>query len=514
MPYRDDSTPPWRDPADLSPLWMILRHPLILIFFIALCGGGAYGYLNKATPLYVSTALLRVQQPPPQAFGAAEPSRSPEETAVFLNAEMAVLTSTPVLETALANSNVRSTATAQALAASPDPLIALRKHLHANLGRKDDLIGLEMESPVPADAAVIVNTVVDTYVARQSRQREDGRQKMLAVLESQKADQDAAVAKTTQHMLSVLKQAGAPALDSRANLAELTLMRANLRASEQEQANAQLQYDEAVTPLKSNDALMTELARINAAGTAATHTATEYAQMRSAIADLETKRQNLVIQQNLLPSHPLIAAADRQLEQARLQYAASMYRHVEQVKARTQQMATTLHQQEAEAQNLATRATEYAKAELDLKRFDEKLAVLDGRIAELKAGEGAGALRVEKVEDGRPAVRPAKPDVPRTYAVAAALGLLIGGIAAFARETRLMRKRLTSDALARRMSNRRSRHRDGNPDDDFDLSDVAEADSMLRITTEELTAEKLSITRRGTGPWVGEVETRSRKQVD
>jgi uncharacterized protein involved in exopolysaccharide biosynthesis len=513
MALRDDNNPPWRDPADISPLWKVLRHPFILLFALILAGAAAYQYLHKTMPLYTSTAVLRVQQPPPQVFGAVEPSRNTDETAIFLNAELAVLTSTPVLETALATPAVKETQTARALAATPDAAVSLRKKLRTNLGRKDDLISLELDSPAPAEAAVIVNAVVDAYIARQSHQHEDGRAKMLAVLEGQKADRDKAVKETTARMLKVLREAGAPALDSREKLAEISAMRVTVRAAQQEEATAQTQYNDAASPLQAKPELNAELEKLNTAGTTPTHTEAEYAQLRLNIADLDTKRRNLAIVQNLLPSHPQVIAVDQQLDRARLQYAASMHRHWDQVKARTAQLVATLHEQEIVAQDLAARAAEYAQAELDLKRLDEKLAVIDSRIAELKAGEGIGSLRVESIEQGRPAARPSKPDVPRTYALAAALGLLLGSVMAFARESSLARRRSRSSALAQRVPSRRTRAYSDEAVDEESL-ESATRDGPLRITSEELTAEKLTITRRGTGPWSSDSEPRGRRQVD
>src|SRR5438270_11788736 len=101
MPMRNEINAAWRDPADMTPLRMIARHPLLILLALAISSALAVVYLRNAIPQYASTAVLRVQQPP--LPGGAETLRTADETAVFLNAEMAVLTSTPVLELALAN---------------------------------------------------------------------------------------------------------------------------------------------------------------------------------------------------------------------------------------------------------------------------------------------------------------------------------------------------------------------------------------------------------------------------
>src|ERR1041385_3671389 len=90
------------DQMEPTALTMILRHPWIVGAVAGLSLIGAGIYLRVATPLYTSTACLRIQQEAPSVLGSPPPSHSSDETAAFLNAELVVLTSTPVLEMALA----------------------------------------------------------------------------------------------------------------------------------------------------------------------------------------------------------------------------------------------------------------------------------------------------------------------------------------------------------------------------------------------------------------------------
>jgi uncharacterized protein involved in exopolysaccharide biosynthesis len=91
-------------------------------------------------------------------------------------------------------------------------------------------------------------------------------------------------------------------------------------------------------------------------------------------------------------------------------------------------------------------------------------------------------VRIEVVERGRVAARPSKPDVPRTYAVAGGLGLLLGSCLALARDAAIQRRRLIaeiSDSLARRSHARRPTARDV-------YEAASAADEVLRITSDDL----------------------------
>ena len=448
MPMRNEINAPWRDPADMTPLRMIARHPLLILLALAISSALAAVYLRNATPQYMSTAVLRVQQPP--LSGSAETPRTADETAVFLNAELAVLTSTPVLESALANKAVLNTQTARAIAAAPEPASAMRSRLRATLGRKDNLISIELNAASPGDAAIVVNAVVEAYVARQKHLWEENRRKMLAVLETQKAQQSAEAKETSDTMLRVLRQAGSPVLDSRQKLQEIAALSLTLRATQQEEAAAQTQYTDAARPLMANPALQTELERIITADIAPTRSDAENEQLRLLISELKAKRQEMINVRSFLPSHPQIVTLDRQLAETQLTYAASMHRHWTVLKTRARQLQATINQQEASAIELAARASEYAQAELNLKRQDEKLAILAGRIAELTTPENTAMQRVEVVEQGRPAARPTTPDRARTLVIATAFGLLCGAVAAYAREAALLRRHEISGSLPKR----------------------------------------------------------------
>jgi len=409
---------------------MILRHPWMVIAVTIACSIAAGLYVRIATPLYTSMASLRVQQEAPPVLGNAPPPHSSDETSAFLNAELAVLTSTPVLEMALAAPELTA---AQTAPTSPDPVVALRKALRVAVGRKDGIISVELDSPSATRAALLLNTIVNAYITYETQQKEQVDQKLLAMLEKEKTQCLAATRDSSEQMLRILHQAGTLTLYNRDKAQELAALRASLRAAQTEAGLAETQYRDAAAALGQDGALRAELEQMNVAGTAPVNSEAEIAQLRLAIAELELKKQEL-LGRRLLPSHPQIASAQGQLDRLRLLIAASAYGRWAQASARALQLQASVQQQEAFAQDLSQKASLYAQAEQDLKQLDRHSNLLDERIKEVQARHGLGALQISVVEPARAALRPSKPDVPRLLAMAAALGLALGAVVAYLRE--------------------------------------------------------------------------------
>jgi capsular exopolysaccharide synthesis family protein len=67
----------------------------------------------------------------------------------------------------------------------------LREYLEADVGRKDDIITVSIDTPYPEEAARIVSAVVDVYQQVSMQERENASTKLLRTLEKSKADNDA-----------------------------------------------------------------------------------------------------------------------------------------------------------------------------------------------------------------------------------------------------------------------------------------------------------------------------------
>lgn len=121
---------------------------MILTTLIALVA--ALIYLQQATPIYVSTALILIE-PGPVPLGMGQN---------FLPAQTTVITSRPVLERALDDPNMLTLAES----ADPTDMDDLVATLTATVREHTDIIEISASSPHPEDAATFVNAVVKTYI--------------------------------------------------------------------------------------------------------------------------------------------------------------------------------------------------------------------------------------------------------------------------------------------------------------------------------------------------------------
>ena len=425
-PARQPATP-WSDPTRPEVLLTVLRHPVLLLFVAALAVGAGVAYLKLATPQYTSSAKLRVQLASPRLVGEIEAPRSSEETSSFLNSEVTVITSAPVL--ALALPSIEDPAVINGL---PDSASYLRKQLRVRVGRKDGLISVEYDSPSPQTAARVVGAVIDAYSAYASQQKQSMSERLMQILSKEKADCEAAIAQKNEQMLELARQANAPALGAKDNSAILDLqaIRNALRAAQWEASQAETACTQAMVACLKDENLLKRIEQTRAAGTALVGTEVESSQLRLGIADLELKLAELTSRQ-AGANHPQVKAIQTQLDQMRVLHAVSAQNRLAQARQREQQLADAVRLQQDVSQQLANAAARHAQLELELNRLARHSDTLAGRINELRASEGSGALNITVLEPALPALKPSKPSKLQVLFGAAVAGLMLGAMAAY-----------------------------------------------------------------------------------
>jgi uncharacterized protein involved in exopolysaccharide biosynthesis len=430
--------PAWRDPADRGALFMTARHPWIMCGTILLCLGAAYVYLRYAPIEYTSTALIRLRQGGPVPLGASEPLRSGEDMASYLNAELAVLTSAPVLQSAL-DANPRLSR--ELSSSASDPIAAFKRRLHAAVGRKDGIVTITFDARDPHLAAETVNAVIAAYTAQAARTEEELDRNLRTILAKVRAEYNTASAEATAQMVELRKQGFAPG-DSHEPEQDTSAARTAARAALVDAAVAKAHADEAVAALGKNSDRIAELDKLVASGAVGASSEVEDAETRLAIQEQEVKLRDYVVAQRLLPSHPQVVAVQQRIDRLRLNYAAAARVRWEQARDRAQQAASALRDQEEAARVRQDRAAQYARADAQLQRIDHYATALDDRMQELRAREASGALNVVVVDPARPPSSPSRPDPPRILALATGAGALLGALLAYAREAKRCRRPL------------------------------------------------------------------------
>jgi capsular exopolysaccharide synthesis family protein len=403
-------------------------------------------YVVVATPVYVATARVAVEQNGPRMFEEGRGGGA-EDTESYLQTQAEAMKSVPVVARALDAVGYRTMRTFAG--ATGDPVEWLRRAgtLKIEAPRKADVITVSMESPSPGEAAAVANAVVDAFVVESGLERRRTGERMVEALRKEKAglerEREARLAsmvayKTAQGVFSFReeKDRGNAVLDRTQALAG-TLTQAEVATIElraQQQAIRQAMGDP--RSLRAYVHALQSKGRDSGDG--------EYDQLRRelvqsmvALARIEgiegpghPRRQAL--EGSISSLEMRIAEKERSIATAAL---AEVSAQLSAAEAKQAQVREALRVQQASARGLGEAGMEYAKLEADAERLLKRCEVLDRRIDEVTLEHTkAGVLNVRVLEPARPPERPAKPRKLIVLAAACMAGLVLGIGVAMLRE--------------------------------------------------------------------------------
>jgi succinoglycan biosynthesis transport protein ExoP len=158
------------------------RHSWIIIgcAFLALVAG--FIYLAKATPIYTSSASLYVEQSGPKIIGDLEEGVM-TGSKNYLYTQAKLITASPIISAVMEDPQIKKLPTFHEV---QNPSEFLKRSLNATVGKKDDILEIAIESPFPDDAAAIVNTVVEAYIAFHATKKQKTAAEVLQLLQTEK----------------------------------------------------------------------------------------------------------------------------------------------------------------------------------------------------------------------------------------------------------------------------------------------------------------------------------------
>ncbi len=427
-------------------LW---RRRLIVLICLLLSVAGAYAYLRLATPVYISSSRIYVQQSGPRIM-------SPEEggdraSANYLNNECQVMRSGPILGAAMDAPGIKDLRT---FAGAESPISLLAKGLSIAPGKSDDLITVSFESYYPEDTAAVTNAVVDAYVAHQSTRKRNTAAEILAILQKEKVKRDAEIEESLNALLEFKRlhpEMGFQGEKGNTIIQKLDRLSTALTEAELQLVDANADY-QSVMSMKDDPGKVRQFFEVKRAmGGVFVSTQDETSRLQ---ADLTALRlQDETLKRQYPTSHPAV-----QFSEKRIADVTSKIQERENAVAATQlaviqqQYKVALEKYERtkaayDGQLLAATGlnrvmADYTRLEHTWQKASKLAEVVDQRIRELNVTEDVGALNISVLE---PAVRPNSPFKPeplRVVAIAVAMGVLVGVGLALLRNS--MDKRLVS----------------------------------------------------------------------
>jgi len=408
------------------------RWIVLLTTVVALAVG--FLYITKATPIYTSTSRIYVEQSGPRIITEMEEGVM-TQSKNYLYTQAELLRSTPILAAVLETPGIGQM---QTFTRVDNPIAYLKNTLAALVGKKDDIISVSFDSPYPAEAAQVVNAVVDSYITYHSTRKRSTSAEVLKILQNEKTKQGKEQTEKLRAMMDYKKENAALGFESRqGNVVIDRLQRLSTVLTE-----AQLATIESKSAYESTKEMVSDPARlkqfIEAQRAAGIYLSTggEKAELKSKLELLQLRLANLLRQ--VTEGHPAIAAyendikrikeqiaqLDAELAQAQLAVAEQQYLSA---REKEDQIAKYYEDQRQQALDLNEQLAQYTILQSDWEQTKKLCDILDDRIKELNVTEDVGALNISILEVARPARIPSEPQKTRYMAVALIMGLMSGG---------------------------------------------------------------------------------------
>jgi succinoglycan biosynthesis transport protein ExoP len=405
--------------------WIVL-----LVLFVALLSGVIY--LIGKRPIYTSTARVYVQQNVPKLLKEAEVTIAPSRNYLYTQAEL--LKSTPILTGAIDNLdlvNMRTFSTVD------DVITFLKKSLDVSVGKNDEIISVSFGSAYPAEAAKLVNLVVESYISYNESSKRDTAGDVLKILRKGKLQLDKDVAEKLKAMTDFKKgnanfafagQRSNVILDRLSKLSE-AMTQAQLQTIESESLY-QLTQLMVTDPVKLKQFVEGERAK-----GAYAFAASERSKLQAQLDELQVQYDGLT--QQVVTHHPAVQLLSERIGQLKerleaidKQFAEAQLAIVEQrylsAKEKEEQVREHFERQRQQAIALNEQVAQYTALESSWQQAKKLCDILDERIKEIDLTEEGGALNITILEQARATEKPSKPQKVRVMGIALLAGLLFG----------------------------------------------------------------------------------------
>lgn len=428
-------------PDDL--LEVLWRNRWLVLLTTAAALAAGLIYVTAATPMYTSTSKLYIEQNGPRILAEVDGPTTPSTNCLYTQATL--LASTPILTAAIEKPGIRELKIFQKVS---NPIVWLKdKGLRVSVGKTDDIISVSSDSPDPAQAALLVNAVVEAYRAYHAASRRSTAGEILNILQNEKHQQDAELARKLKAMMDFKSQNIALAFENRNG----NLILDKLESLSAETTAAQLQAVEAKFACENIKAMMGDpilLKRFvdgQRAQSSYISAENEWSRLENELDQLELQLSDQ--RQKAMPDEAAVTALQQKVSQvenrlqllytrfAQTQLAAAQQQY-EAAKEKAEQLATYFEAQREEALKLNRQLAEYRMLESDWEQTKRLCDILDDRIKEIDITEDVGGLNITVLETAAAADKPSRPAKVRYMAIALLAGLVLAGALTLVRDRR------------------------------------------------------------------------------
>jgi capsular exopolysaccharide synthesis family protein len=404
---------------------IIWRQRAVVAWTTAVCLVLAIGYLIFATRYYSGYAKLFVQQVGPRLM--TEEQKQTQDGDTFLFTQKEVMSSTPVIAMTLGTPGVRELKT---FTDQDNTFTFFKDSLTLDIGKKDELLSVQFDTPYREDAQRIVAAFVDSYIEYQSKQRHSSSSEVLTVLTAEKEKRQAELLRK-QDELQAFRQAHSmlAGTDEATNIVKqaLTKIATELTAAQMEAINAKSAWDDVQKSVLNTPERKQRFEQVLATSGYTAPSAVDDQQLRTQLLGAEAQLHTLMSSGRYLPGHPAIQNTARYIDQLNISYAAAVYRRSEVAKTKAADLQASFDQQQKVAIQQNARVVEDTRLAGEVERLAKNVADLDERTKQVAlAAGGSGAPNIQVIEPPSASREPTSPHVLRTLALAILAGCVIG----------------------------------------------------------------------------------------
>jgi succinoglycan biosynthesis transport protein ExoP len=381
-------------------------------------------YLLLATPIFRSQAYLEVK-PASGSLLTRDDGNPGSAGSINLFREADKMMSTEVLAHTLADPAIQELKTFEDV---DNRLDYLAENLAAEVGAKNDVITVSFDSAYREDTARIVESVIASYTAFQTKKSKNTTDHVLEVLANERRSLEEAHAQKSKDMVDFKRDRGVLFNEKDSgdiNLKRLEALSQALTTAQLDTINAKGAYDEAIRPIQNDPVKLKAIADLQAYHGFTPVTAAEEATLRAELFKWQTSLGDL--QQQFLQNHPTIRNLQRRVDQLNIAYVAAMERRWRSSEKRESELQAKFEQQQRLAIDRSADSVEYARLQQDLKNKEEQLRAVDKQVRDLNMLEAASpGVTVNVFDPPRVPEKAALPDTKKILAIALVLGLMGG----------------------------------------------------------------------------------------
>ena len=398
-------------------------------------------YLIKTAPIYISTSRIYVEQSGPKIISeTAEGIMTQSKNYLYTQAEL--LTSTPILATVADTPGIKQM---QTFVKVNNPVSLLKSILNVRVGSKDDIISVSFKSPYPAEAAQIVNAVVDSYIKYNASRKRSTSAEVLKILQNEKDKRNKELSEKLKAMMDFRKENISLAFEGdqgnivieRLGKLSSVLTEAQLATIESKSAY------ESAKALVSDPAKFTQFTEAQRAKGVYVSTVSEKGVLMSKLDQLQLRLKDRLRQ--VTTEHPAVTSLENEIAHIRSQidqmdtdFAHAQLAVLEQqynaAKEKEEQITTYYEDQRQLALNLNEQLAHYTILQSEWEQTKKLCDILSDRIKEVNLTEDVGALNISILEIARQANNPSEPQKGRYLGIALVIGLMLGCTLALLRD--------------------------------------------------------------------------------